>query len=65
MSRIPSKRRYSIGELVTAAYKAAGRVTRDPRIAAVVASRTLETWLAHSTRPDMVEKLRSIQTIVV
>ena len=64
MSRSPSKRTYSIGELVTAAYEEAGRLTRDPQIAAIVASRTLETWLAHSSRPDMVQKLRSIQSIV-
>ena len=59
MSRTPSKRRYSIGELVTAAYKEAGRVTRDPQVAAIVASRTLATWLARSSHPEILSKLQS------
>ena len=61
MSRTPSKRRYSIGELVTAAYKEAGRVTRDPQVAAIVASRTLASWLAHSSHPEILLKLQTPQ----
>ena len=58
MTRTPSKRRYSIGELVTAAYKEAGRVTRDPQVAAIVASRTLASWLARSNHPEVLFKLQ-------
>ena len=58
MSRTHSKRRYSIGELVTAAYKEAGRVTRDPQVAAIVASRTLASWLARSSHPEVLLKLQ-------
>ena len=58
MSRTPSKRRYSIGELVTAAYKEASRVTRDPQVAAILASRTLASWLVRSNHPELVLKLQ-------
>jgi len=59
MSRTPSKRRYSIGELVTAAYKEAGRVTRDPQVAAIVASKTLASWLVRSSHPEVLLKLQT------
>ncbi len=58
MSRTPSKRRYSIGELVTAAYKEAGRVTRDPQVAAILASRTLASWLVRSSHPEVLLKMQ-------
>jgi len=40
---------YTIGELVTAAYARASRVTSDPEIEAILATRLLAAWLARST----------------
>lgn len=59
MRRIVSKHRYSIGDLVSAAYKQAGFVTRNRRVAAVIASQLLESWLGHSDRPDLIRKLQT------
>jgi len=58
MTRTPS-RRYSIGTLVSAAYKQAGLVTQNRRVAAVVASQILETWLCKSDRPDLIRALQT------
>jgi len=40
---------YTIGELVTEAYARASRVTSDPEIEAILATRLLAAWLARST----------------
>ena len=54
-----SKHRYSIGELVSAAYKQAESVTRNRQVVALVASKILEDWLEHSDRPDLVRRLQT------
>ena len=56
-----SRKKYSIGELVAAAYKEAARVTDNHQVASVLASRTLATWLARSDHPELIEQLRSIR----
>lgn len=58
--RAGAKRRYSIGELVAAAYKKAGTVTRDQRVAAIIASQMLATWLARSNHPEVVAQIRAL-----
>jgi len=40
---------YTIGELVTEAYARASRVTSDPEIEAILATRLVAAWLARST----------------
>jgi len=40
---------YTIGELVAEAYARASRVTSDPAIEAILATRLLAAWLARST----------------
>jgi hypothetical protein len=40
---------YTIGELVTEAYAHASRVTSDPAIEAILATRLMAAWLARST----------------
>ncbi|HEY8923478.1 MAG TPA: hypothetical protein VIU64_03795 [Polyangia bacterium] len=40
---------YTIGELVTEAYARASRVTSDPEIEAILATRLLAAWLARSS----------------
>ena len=40
---------YTIGELVTEAYARAARVTADPGIQAILATRLVAAWLARST----------------
>jgi hypothetical protein len=40
---------YTIGELVMEAYARASRVTSDPEIEAILATRLLAAWLARST----------------
>jgi hypothetical protein len=57
-----SKTKYSIGELVDEAYKRAGRVTHNRRVAAILASQTLESWLAKSSRPDLIRQLQSTES---
>jgi len=57
MRRHTGKRKYSIGELVEAAYKQAERETRNPQVASIIASRTLESWLAASNHPELVNRL--------
>lgn len=54
-----SKQRYTVEQLVEAAYKQAERVTSNREVAALVASKLLEGWLAHSDRPDLVQRLQS------
>ena len=54
MNRPHSKRRYNVEELVNAAYRQAALVTRNGRVASLVASRILEAWLAKSDRPDLI-----------
>ena len=56
-----SKRKYSIGQLVEAAYKEAARVTDNRAVASVLASRALANWLARSDHPEMIERLRSMR----
>jgi|GEM_PF-2505917 len=55
-----SKRKYSIAELVDAAYKEAARVTDNREVASVLASRTLATWLEKSDHPELIERMRSL-----
>jgi hypothetical protein len=61
MGRTSSKRRYSIGELVVAAYKEAARVTDNREVASVIASHTLAVWLSKSDHPEMIEQIRSVR----
>ena len=56
-----SKRKYSVAELVVAAYKEAARVTDNREVASVLASRTLATWLEKSDHPELIERMRSIR----
>jgi len=60
MSRTVSRHRYSIGDLVSAAYRQAGFVTRNQRVASLVAAQLLESWLGKSDRPDMIRKMRTV-----
>ena len=59
MKRSDSRRRFSVGELVEAAYEEAARLTRNPRLVAVIANRVLEKMLATSDQPELVRQLRS------
>jgi len=59
MRRNTGKRKYSIGELVEAAYRQAGRETRNPHVASIIAGRTLENWLAASNHPELIERLHT------
>jgi hypothetical protein len=59
MRRNRAKRKYSIGELVMAAYQKASRETDNPQVASIIASRTLENWLASSNHPELVAQLQS------
>jgi hypothetical protein len=59
MGRTSSKCRYSISELVVAAYEVAARVTDNSEVASVIASQTLASWLARSDHPELIEQLRS------
>ncbi|HEY4186272.1 MAG TPA: hypothetical protein VGP07_14450 [Polyangia bacterium] len=61
MGRTSSKRKYSIGELVVAAYKEAARVTDNREVASVIASRTLAAWLSRSDHPELIEQLRAVR----
>lgn len=51
--------RFSVGELVEAAYAKAARITPNPQLAAVIASRILEKTLWTSDRPDLVRQLQT------
>jgi len=55
-----SKRKYSVAELVVAAYKEAARVTDNREVASVLASRTLATWLEKSDHPELIERMRAL-----
>jgi len=57
--RTRAKQRYSIGELVTAAYRNAAYLTDDGEAAAIIASRTLATWLERSDHPEIIERLQT------
>jgi hypothetical protein len=59
MKRVNSGRRYSVEELVAAAYKAARQVTCNRLLAAILVSRVLEEWLKRSDRHDILEELQS------
>jgi hypothetical protein len=59
MTRKHSETRFSVGELVELAYKEAGRLTPNSRLAAILASRMLEKLIATSDRPDLVHQLQS------
>jgi len=59
IARAHAKRRYSIGELVTAAYRNAALLTDDAEAAAIIASRTLAAWLAKSDHPEIIDRLRA------
>jgi len=55
-----AKHRYSIGQLVDEAYRQARHVTTNPKVMDLVATKILETWLAHSDRPSLITRLQSI-----
>ena len=57
-NRNASKQRYTVEQLVEAAYKQARHVSSNRQVAALVASKLLEEWLAHSDRPDLVQRLQ-------
>ena len=59
MKRVNSGRRYSVEDLVDAAYKAARQVTCNRLLAAILVSRVLEEWLKRSERHDILEELRA------
>jgi hypothetical protein len=59
MKRTPSRRRYSVEELVVAAYKAARQVTHNRRLVTIIVSKMLEDWLARSDRPDLLRQLQA------
>ena len=59
MNHAIRERRYSVEELVVAAYKAATQVTRNRMLAALIVSKILESWLMKSDRQDIVEQLQS------
>jgi hypothetical protein len=59
MKRVSAKPRYRVEELVAAAYQAAGQETRNRMLAALLASKILEDWLANSDRPDLVRQLQT------
>ena len=56
-----SKRKYSVAELVVAAYKEAARVTDNREVASVLASRTLAGWLAKSDHPELIDRMRAMR----
>jgi hypothetical protein len=58
MRRKHARTRFSVGELVDAAYDEAGRLTRNPRLVAVLVSKVLEEMLSASDRPDLVDQFR-------
>jgi hypothetical protein len=60
MKRIYARRRYTIEDLVAAAYKAAGQVTCNRVTAAIIVSRVLADWLARADRPDLLKELQAI-----
>jgi hypothetical protein len=53
------KQQHSVGELVSAAYEQASQITSNRQVAALVASKILESWLARSNRPDLVAQLQA------
>ena len=53
-----TKKKYSIGELVEAAYKQADLETSNPRVASIIVGRIMESWLAASNHPELVEHLK-------
>jgi hypothetical protein len=57
MKRTSTKSTFRVEELVAAAYQAAGQATRNHMLAALLASKILEDWLANSDRQDLVRKL--------
>ena len=59
MKRAKPRGKYSIEELVAAAYKAAGQVTCNRILAAILVSRVLEEWLKKADRHDILEELRA------
>jgi hypothetical protein len=58
MKRANSRGRYSVEELVAAAYKAARQVTCNRILAAILVSKLLEEWLKRADRHDILEELR-------
>lgn len=59
MTRMKSTHLYSVGDLVDAAYKLAGHVTRNREVTALVATKLLQEWLEHSNRPELIRSLQS------
>jgi len=60
MKRTPHpKRRFSVGEIVDAAFAETSRLIDDQRAAAIIASRLVERILSTSDRPDLVDQLRA------
>jgi hypothetical protein len=59
MKRFSSQHKYSLAELVAAAYTTAGQETRNCALAALLARKIVEDWLMHSDRPDLVKQLET------
>jgi hypothetical protein len=59
MKRANSRCRYSVEELVAAAYKAARQVTCNRILAAILVSKLLEEWLKRADRHDILEELQA------
>jgi hypothetical protein len=59
MKRVNSGPRYSVEELVDAAYKAARQITCNHLLAAILVRNVLEEWLKRSNRHDILEELRA------
>ena len=55
-SNLPYKKS-NVAELVAASYSAAGELTKNPLLAAILASKALESWLLNSGRLDLVLQL--------
>jgi hypothetical protein len=57
MKRNLPNKKYSVEELVAAAYRAAGEMTKNRMLAAILVSKALESWLLSSGRVDLVQQL--------
>jgi hypothetical protein len=59
MTNTHRDRKYSVEELVAAAYLAAREVTHNHVLAAILVSKTLESWLLAAGRLDVVAGLET------
>ena len=58
MTRKHARARFSVGELVDAAYDEAAQLTRNPKLMALLVSKVLEEMLSASDRPDLIDHFR-------